>query len=79
MSSKRVSARGRGSFLSVTEGSPTPKTGTPEKKKSERAKISLEIRSDFHRELKKRAASTDRKMYELVDEALSKYLESATA
>ena len=81
MSTKRPSARGRGSFLSATD-SETPKAGNPEtpkvEKVTERAKISLEIRSDFHRLLKKQAAEQDRKMYELVDEALGRYFSRAS-
>jgi hypothetical protein len=77
MSTKRPSALGRGSFLSAGS-SPTPKPEHPEKPKSERAKISLEIRLEFHRELKKLAAEQDRKMYELVDEALGRYLSRAS-
>lgn len=77
MSTKRPSARGRGSFLSAGD-SPAPKAENPENPKSERAKISLEIRSDFHRQLKKLAAEQDRKMYELVNEALDRYFSRAS-
>ena len=76
MSSKRVSVADRGSVLSAKEP-PTPKSRLPEKKKSGRAKISLEIRTDLHRELRKLAANKGRKMYELVDEALASYVEKS--
>ena len=76
MSTKRVSVADRGSLLSA-KGSATPKSRNPEKKKSRRDKISLEIRPDLHRELRKLAANKGRKMYELVNEALTSYVEKS--
>ena len=86
MSSKpRPSARGRGSILRPSKGedhSPTSepsasgeKSRKPESAKSHLMKVGLQIEPDIHFALKKLAATRQRKLYELLNEALAEYLD----
>ena len=79
MSTTRPSARGRGSFLAATPGSPTPpkKSGNQEKKKADPAvlvKANLQMRPELYKELKTYAVQRGVKVYEAVDEAIQAYL-----
>jgi hypothetical protein len=79
MSTPRPSARGRGSFLSAAIASPTPKEENQEKKKSLRRKVNLELNPALYQELKRRAVDQERKLYDILDEAISSYLGKAKA
>jgi len=85
MSSKpRPSARGRGTFLSPTKGedrSPAPgssaageKSGNREIADSRLMKIGVQVDPSLYYELKKLAATERKKLYEILNEALSEYL-----
>ena len=79
MSTTRPSARGRGSFLTATIDSPTPRVANQENKKSLRRKVNLELNPALYQELKRRAVDQERKLYEILDEAISSYLGKARA
>lgn len=78
MSTTRPSARGRGSFLSATTASPTPKGGNQETKKETAAavlvKANLQMRPELYKELKTYAVQRGVKVYEAVEEAIQAYL-----
>ena len=77
MSKRRVSARGRGNFLSaVPESKPADEESRiQEKKKTPLMKVGLQINPDLYFELKKQAASERRKLYELLNDAVAEHLE----
>ena len=45
-----------------------------EEKKVERKRVSFDLRTDLHKELKMRALLQDKNIYNLIEEALEKYL-----
>ena len=46
-----------------------------EEKKVERKRVSFDLRTDLHKELKMQALLQDKNIYILIEEALEKYLE----
>ena len=79
MSTRRPSALGRGDFLKAGPDAPTRNASNPEIRKAVREKLTVLVSPDTFRELKVRAARDKRKLYEIVDEALSRYLGNARA
>ena len=75
MSKKRpVSARGRGDFLKVDRQEKVAKSRNRESEKAPLMKVGVQVNPDLYYELKKRAATERRKLYELLNEALTRYL-----
>ena len=75
MSKRQVSARGRGDFLKITPNPPSEKKSRKiEKKKPLLMKVGVQMDPDVYFELKKRAATERKKLYELLNEAVTQYL-----
>jgi len=75
MTKKRVSAQGRGSFLSTTKAKEKPKEERKEeKKKSSLVKMNLLVRPDRPQQLKIYAANNGLKLHEALEKALGMLL-----
>lgn len=82
MNRPRPSARGRGNVLrpaqddhSPTPGaSPVEKSRNRESAKSRLLKVGVQVDENLYFDLKKRAATERRKLYQLLNEAIARYL-----
>ncbi len=74
--SARASRNSRNQELSNSRNQDTKKSRNQESGEVVRLKTNYEIRQDYHRKLKNIANDEGRKMYQVIEEAIGRYLKS---